>query len=207
MVNGIWNCAAQCCAGSVPFSMARSIWWEVLPVAIPLLGSAVLGTFSILFNIYCREKNGWVTDTTGWDIISMLMTVPGGWMGNHRLKPGKTESLWLRGASGSGGLPSLVLDGMALPHRDLVNNFGALLDLPLLLKELVACVARTAFTQFHVICQLHHFLDPEAPGLSHQCSGHLFFGLLQYTSQGGLPLNSIRKLQLPKMRQCSLRSL
>lgn len=63
----------------------------------------------------------------------------------------KTEWVWLFGLLGLRMLPSLVLDGAALPHSKLVQ-LVVLLDLQLLLKEWV--VARRTFAQVHLVYQL-----------------------------------------------------
>lgn len=53
-------------------------------------------------------------------------------MGNNKLQlnPDKTEQLWILEPSRSGNVPSLILDKVALPQTDLVQNLGVLLDSP-----------------------------------------------------------------------------
>lgn len=82
-------------------------------------------------------------------------------MGNNsvQLNLGKIEWLRVLGLSSSGTMPSLVLNGVALPQTDPVYNLEVLLDLQLLLEEQVAVEARRAIAHFHVVHQLHPFLD------------------------------------------------
>lgn len=119
------------------------------------------------------------------------------WMGNNRLQlnPGKTEWLWVNGSSVSGTLSSLELDGIALPQTDPVHNLGVLLDSRLLLEEQVAAMARRAFAQLRVVHQLRPFLDRDA---LRTVTHALVISRIDYCNAFymGLPLKSIRKLQL-----------
>ncbi|KAM6466454.1 uncharacterized protein PHA67_012250 [Liasis olivaceus] len=129
--------------------------------------------------------------------LSLCLEALGVWMGNNRLQlnPGKTEWLWVGGSSVSRSLPSLVLDGVALPQTDPVHNLGVLLDSRLLLKEQVAVMAKRAFAQLRVVHQLHPFLDRESlQSVTHALViSHIDYCNALYM---GLPLKSIRKLQL-----------
>lgn len=75
-------------------------------------------------------------------------------MGDNKLQLNyvKMEWLWTRSSSASGDLPYLVLEGV-------VHNLGVLPDSQLLLEEQVADVARRAFAQLWVVCQLSPFLN------------------------------------------------
>lgn len=65
---------------------------------------------------------------------------------------------WVCKVLGSRGLSSLILDGVALPGVQPEGSPNS----QLLLKEQVAVVARTAFTQLCVVRQLLLFLNCEA---------------------------------------------
>lgn len=75
-----------------------------------------------------------------------------------QLNPGAMEWLWII----SMGLPTLVLDGEALPQTYPVHNLGVVLDSCHLLKDQVSLVVRRAFVWLHLVYQLHPFLDEEA---------------------------------------------
>lgn len=55
-------------------------------------------------------------------------------MGDSRLQLKSGKIVWIQGAMGSGGLSSLIMDGVVLSHPDQVHNLGVLPDLQLLLE-------------------------------------------------------------------------
>lgn len=59
------------------------------------------------------------------------------WMEIHRLQLSlsDTEQLYVWDHPGPGAVPTVTLDGVALPQRKLRHNLGALLGSQLLLKE------------------------------------------------------------------------
>lgn len=74
------------------------------------------------------------------------------------LNPGKMEPLWI-GSSGvweTGQLP--VLDGVALPLKELLWIWDPCFSL----EAQVASMARSAFCQLWLVCQLHLFLDKDS---------------------------------------------
>lgn len=90
---------------------------------------------------------------------------------------------------GARDFPLLIMDGMALPQIDLVHNQELLLDSWLLLKEQVKAIARRAFGDLWIVCQLHPSLDWETLlAVTHA----LMLSCLDYCSERylGLPLKS-----------------
>lgn len=173
---------------------------EVLPTAQALLGAAEPSLLSPRnlwarppLNLrrqripHCASVPGKQSDALGGS---------GGWMWWVRL-PTKME---VGPSSVSGGSPSLVLNGIALPQTGQVCDLGDFLDSQLPLGEQVPVVAKRAFAQLHAVCQLCPFLDREAllsvltPALITSC----------IDSCNVAALKSIQNLQLAS--RCSSRS-
>ncbi|KAF7250955.1 Very large A-kinase anchor protein [Varanus komodoensis] len=84
-----------------------------------------------------------------------------GWMKANklRLNPDKIEVLLVGGSGFGMGDLDLVLNGIALPHRDRVRSLGVLLYPELSLEAQVTEVARNTFLQLQLIHQLRPYLE------------------------------------------------
>ena len=75
-----------------------------------------------------------------------------------QLNPDKTEVLLVSQKTDLGIGIRLVRDGVTLPLKTQVRSLGVLLDSALSLDAQVLAVARSAFAQLKVVCQLRPFL-------------------------------------------------
>ncbi|XP_078241606.1 uncharacterized protein LOC140704410 [Pogona vitticeps] len=120
-----------------------------------------------------------------------------------RLNPDKFEVL-LVGAPPDrlkGHLPTL--DGITLPLKDRVRSLGVLLDPSLTLEAQVDSVSRGAFLQLRRIYQLRPYLDEQnLAAVTHA----LVTTRLDYCNAlyVGLPLKTVRRLQLAQNRAARL---
>lgn len=120
-----------------------------------------------------------------------IETVVGLWGGDNRLrlKPSKSEWLWMHVASRFRTLTTLILDGVALPQIDPICNLGVS-------WRCDSCSQSRWLSQHNfVLCTSCGLSWIGIPTLSHSNLGHLTFGLLQCTVHG-LLLKGIQKLQL-----------
>lgn len=79
------------------------------------------------------------------DILLQCLEAVEAWMGNRlQLTPGKTKWLWVD--------PSIFRSLSSWSWMG--HNLGDILDSQLLLKKQVAAMARKAFAQLHVMCQV-----------------------------------------------------
>lgn len=152
--------------------------WELSVLYEPICGTyappnnfymKLLGEVIYLFELWCHHYTDdtrlylsyldWLSEVVR--ILSQGLEAVQVWMGRNHLwlNPTKTKWLWIIGSSRSEYIPSLVLDELALPPSRLVHNLKVFLDWQLLLEEQVTAVARKAYVQFHLILQLHPFLD------------------------------------------------
>lgn len=58
-----------------------------------------------------------------------------------KLNSSKMECLWIWDSLVHGELPTMVLDGVALPQTDLVHNLGVLMDSQFLLKKQISVMS------------------------------------------------------------------
>ncbi|XP_053120143.1 uncharacterized protein LOC128330801 [Hemicordylus capensis] len=120
-----------------------------------------------------------------------------GWMGENKLKlnPDKTEVLIVRGRNSRDVFDLPVLDRVTLPQKEQVRSLGVLLDQRLSLVSQVEAVARGAFYQLRLICQLCPFLEiNDLKTVVHLLvTSRLDFCNALYV---GLPLYVVRKLPL-----------
>ncbi|KAF7247075.1 putative RNA-directed DNA polymerase from transposon BS [Varanus komodoensis] len=181
----------------------------------------------LLFNVYmkplgevirrCGLRNHQYADDT--QLYLSFSTNPGeavavlnrclaevmGWMRANKLKlnPDKTEVLLVGGSGFGEGELNLVLNGVALPHRDKVRSLGVLLDPELSLEAQVTAVARSAFFQLRLIHQLHPYLENDClVTVTHA----LVTSRLDFCNElyMGLPLKTVWILQLVQNRAARL---
>ena len=82
----------------------------------------------------------------------------------------------------------LVLDGVILPLKTQVSSLGVFLDSSLSLDAQILAVARSAFAQLKLVCQLCLFLERSDLVI-------VIHALVASQLYVGLPLEGVRKLQ------------
>uniref|UniRef100_A0A803TAT9 Reverse transcriptase domain-containing protein n=1 Tax=Anolis carolinensis TaxID=28377 RepID=A0A803TAT9_ANOCA len=127
------------------------------------------------------------------------------WMraNKFKLNPDKTEVLLVSRKAEQGIGLQPVLDGVTLPLKAQVRSLGVILDSLLSLELQVSVVARGAFAQLKLVCQLHPYLGkPDLATVVHT----LVTSQLGYcnTLYMGLPLKTVWKLQLVKQEAARL---
>ncbi|XP_053104853.1 leucine-rich repeat-containing protein 39 isoform X1 [Hemicordylus capensis] len=129
--------------------------------------------------------------------LNAFLDLVTGWTRDNklRLNPDKTEVLIVRGWNLRDDFDLPVLDGVTLPQKEHVRSLEVLLDPSLSLVSQVETVARSAFYQLRMICQLHLFLElDDLKTVVHLLvTSRLDYCNVLYV---GLPLYVVRKLQL-----------